>query len=64
MLQAYSSNITFEANSAIPFNNLVIDKGRAENLTAPASIEINQRGVYLIKVNGYGTGSAAGDNTI
>ena len=64
MLQAYSSNITIEANSPIPFNNVIIDKGRAETLTAPASIEINQRGVYLIKVNGFGTGADAGDETI
>lgn len=64
MLQAYSSNIDITANSAIPFNNVVIDKGCAENLSAPASIQLNQRGVYLVKVNGFGTGAAAGTETI
>lgn len=64
MLQAYSSNITFAANTAIPFNNVTVDKGCAESLTAPATIQLNQRGVYLIKVDGYGTGAAAGTGSI
>lgn len=64
MLQAYSTNIDFNANSAIPLNNLVIDKGCAEKLAAPATIELNQRGVYFIEVDGFGTGAAAGDAQI
>ena len=64
MLQAYSSNITITAGSAIPFNNVIIDKGCAEKLSAPATIEINQRGVYIVKIDGFGTGSAAGTETI
>lgn len=64
MLQAYSSNITITAGSAIPFNNVVISKGCAEKLTAPATVEIERRGVYIVKVDGFGTGSAAGDETI
>lgn len=64
MLQAYSSNITFQANSPISLNNLIIDKGCAEKLTAPATIELNKRGVYMVEINGFGTGAAAGANTI
>ena len=64
MLQAYSSNIEINANSAIPFNNIVVDKGNAESLAAPATIEINQRGVYLVKLDGFGTGAAAGEMAI
>jgi hypothetical protein len=64
MLQAYSSNITITADSAIPFNNVIINKGCSEKLTAPATIEIDRRGVYVIKVDGFGTGSAADDVTI
>lgn len=64
MLQAYSSNITITADSAVPFNNVVISKGNAEVLSAPASIQLNRRGVYLIKCDGFGTGSAADDVTI
>ena len=64
MLQAYSSNITITAGSAIPFNNVFVDKGYAEKLTAPATIELEKRGVYMVEVNGFGTGSAVGDEII
>ena len=64
MLQAYSSNITITAGSAIPFNNVIIDKGCAEKLTAPATIEIDKRGVYMVKVDGFGVGGAADEETI
>ena len=60
MLQAYSSSLSVAANAAFPFNNVTVDKGCAENLSAPASIQLNQRGVYLVEVDGFATG-AAGD---
>ena len=63
MLQAYSSNLTMTANTAYPFNNIVVDKGCAENLSAPASIQLNKRGVYLVEVDGFGTGAGAGEGT-
>lgn len=63
MLQAYSSNLTMNANTVFPFNNAVLDKGCAEKLAAPATIQLNQRGVYLVEVDGFGTGAAAGTNT-
>ena len=64
MLQAYSSNLTVDANTAFPFNNVTIDKGCGETLSAPASIQLNQRGVYLVEVDGYGTGAADGVSTV
>lgn len=64
MLQAYSSNLSVAANAAIPFNNVTVDKGCAEMLLAPASIQLNQRGVYLVELDGFGTGAAAGTNTV
>lgn len=64
MLQAYSSNLTMDANMAFPFNNVSVDKGCAETLSAPASIQLNKRGVYLVEVDGFGTGSEAGENTV
>lgn len=63
MLQAYSSNLTVAAETAFPFNNVVIDKGCAEALSAPATIQLNKRGVYLIEVDGFGTGAAAATGT-
>ena len=63
MIQAYSSNLTMAANTAYPFNNLVIDKGCAEKLSAPASIQLNRQGVYLVEVDGFGTGAAAATGT-
>lgn len=53
MLQIYSDNLAVTANTVFPFNNVVIDKGCAENLSAPATIELNQRGIYLIEMDGY-----------
>lgn len=64
MLQAYSTNLTVAASAAFPFNNVTVDKGCAENLSAPASIQLNKRGVYLVEVDGFGTGGAAGTDTV
>ena len=64
MIQAYSSNIDFVANAPIPLNNVALDKGCAETLSAPATLEINKRGVYAIEVNGYGTGATTGTAAI
>ena len=59
MLQAYSSDLDVAANAAFPFNNITIDKGCGEALSAPASIQLNQRGVYLVEVDGFATPTAA-----
>lgn len=59
MLQAYSSNLDVAINSPYPFNNVYIDKGNAENLSAPATIQLNQRGIYLVEVDGFATPEAA-----
>ena len=64
MLQGYSSNLDVAANSAFPINNVTVDKGCGENLSGPASVQLNQRGVYLVEVDGFGTGAAAGVNTV
>ena len=59
MLQVYSSNLAVAANTVFPFNNVVIDKGCAENLSAPATIELNKQGVYLVEMDGFATPDAA-----
>lgn len=63
MLQAYSSNLTMAANTAFPFNNVTLDKGCGETLSAPASIQLNKRGVYLVEADGFGTGAAAAEGS-
>ena len=59
MLQVYSNNLDVAANAAYPFNNVVLDKGCGESLSAPATIQLNKRGVYLIEVDGFATPDAA-----
>ena len=64
MLQAYSSDLDIAANAAFPFNNVTLDKGCAETLSGPSSIQLNKQGVYLVEVDGFGTGAAAGTGTV
>lgn len=44
MLQVYSINQAVSANGVVPFNNVVIDKGCAENLSGVGTIELNKSG--------------------
>lgn len=48
MLEAYSLNVAVGANSAIPFNNITIQKGCTAKLEAPSTIELNKRGIYIV----------------
>lgn len=59
MLQVYSDNLTVVANTVFPFNNVVLDKGCAEVLSAPATIQLNKAGVYLVEMDGFATPDAA-----
>ena len=59
MFQAYSSNLAVDANAVFPFNNVVLDKGCGETLSAPATIQLNQRGIYLVEMDGFATPDAA-----
>lgn len=59
MLQVYSSNLTVDANAVFPFNNVVVDKGCGETLSAPATIQLNKAGVYLVEMDGFATPDAA-----
>ena len=64
MLQVYSDNLTIAAEQAFPFNNVVVDKGCAETLSAPATIQLNKAGVYLVEVDGYATPDATTEVTV
>ena len=59
MLQIYSSDLAVGANTVFPFNNVVLDKGCAEALSAPATIQLNKQGVYLVEMDGFATPDAA-----
>jgi len=52
MLEAYSLNVEVGANAAIPFNNVTIEKGCSATLSAPATIELNKCGVYMVSFDG------------
>lgn len=60
MLQAYSTNVSVAANAVCPFNNTTVEKGCSAVLTAPGTIQLNQRGVYLVEFDAYATPAAAG----
>ena len=60
MLQAYSTNVAVAANATCPFNNVTIEKGSTAKLTAPGTIELNNRGVYLVEFDASVTPAAAG----
>lgn len=64
MLQAYSDNLSVGAGEAFVFNNVVTDKGAAEKLIGPGTVALNQRGVYLVKFDGYGTPDATSQVTV
>lgn len=51
MLQAYSTNVTVDATSAIPFSNVAVQKGRTAKLSSTNTIELDKCGVYMITAN-------------
>lgn len=51
MLEAYSVNVAVAANAAVPFNNVTVEKGCTAKLSAPATIELNKCGVYMVAVD-------------
>ena len=57
MLQAYSVGVDVSAGGIIPFNNVIVDKGCAENLTGVGTVELEKAGMYLVLVNGTASAS-------
>ena len=64
MLQVYSHDLTVDANTVFPFNNVVMDKGCGEALSAPATIQLNKAGIYLVEMDGFATPDAATEVTV
>ena len=52
MLEAYSLNVAVGADSAIPFNNVTLEKGCTAVLSSPGTIQLNKCGVYMVSVDG------------
>ena len=52
MLEAYSLDVTVPADTAIPFNNVTIQKGCTAIHSAPNTIQLNKKGVYMISCDG------------
>ena len=51
MIQAYSENVAVTALSPVPFNNIAVKKGCAEDMSGAGAINLNKRGVYMVKVD-------------
>lgn len=49
MLEAYSLNVTAAANSNIPFNSTVLQKGCTAVKTGTDTISLNKCGVYMVE---------------
>ena len=64
MLEAYSTNITVNEGEAISFNNLTIKKGCTVELSAPATIQFNKAGVYMVSCNASVEPAAASEVSI
>lgn len=62
MLEAYSLNQSFTPTIAIPLNNISIEKGCTAILTAPATIELNKAGIYMVSMDA-ATDAAATEGT-
>ena len=59
MLQAYSSNLAVAAGATYPLNGVVVEKGCSVVLEGVNTIQLNQRGMYVVKCDGFATPEAA-----
>ena len=63
MFEAYSLNKDLTENTAIPFDNVTIQKGCTAVLSAPATIQLNKCGVYAVHFDASVTSADAGTVT-
>ncbi len=61
MIQVYSDGLTVAPGATIPLNSIVYFKGNSATHSAPATVELNQRGVYLVTVDAYGAPTEEGE---
>lgn len=60
MIQIYANNVAIADGSTIPFNTTTFYKGTTATVLGNGTFALNKKGVYLVKVDGYGTAAAAG----
>lgn len=51
MIEAYSLNVTVPQNTAVPFNNVTLQKGCTVELSGGSTIQLNKCGVYEVSVD-------------
>ena len=51
MLQVYSTDVEVAVDAAVPFNNVYIKKGCTAVESAPSTIQLNKKGVYMVSMN-------------
>lgn len=61
MIQVYSDGLDVAAGATIPLNSISYLKGNSAAHTAPATVALMKRGVYLVKVDAYGIPADAGN---
>lgn len=61
MIEVYSKNQTVLTGSALPLNNVALDKGCDCSLSGAATINLNKRGVYRIAVTADAVASTGGN---
>ena len=59
MLEVYSLNVSVPAETAIPLNNVTIQKGCTAVNSAPATIQLNKCGVYMVSCDASSASSGA-----
>lgn len=64
MLEAYSINLNIEGEGPLSFNNVSIKKGCTTELSAPATVQLNKAGVYMVCCDISVEPTAAGDINI
>lgn len=64
MLDIYGLNVIVGSTATIPFNNTNLVKGNTAVLSAPGSIQLNKRGVYIVECDASVTPSVAGTVSI
>lgn len=60
MLEVYSLSTTVDTGIAVPLNNVSVEKGCTAVHSAPATIELNRCGVYMVTCDASLTPSEAG----